>query len=309
MPLTVSSGCQTSVAFVCRQAQGGLRAQAGRWPPAGPASPAACSGSPGPDSRRRPLGDPLRCQTPDVVGADRAPAIAREQVLHRQDIGGALLHQTRAPTQQVTYRALRLRIDKPLRQQSEPQQLRQPGRVGVIIAVLQPTVLHDRRRIGQVHLVACGHQGIDQPVPIVGRLHDQASDRLSIRLQHFQDSLRVIGQALAIDDPVVVAHSIDCALAEGEQARRARYLSRFADEIPKGDLTAIRDATNGAFALGSERFQRQIASMVGRRTWPALRYPHKPALAAGCISHGPSFSCSRRVARKRAPTSRRVRPT
>jgi putative transposase len=74
--------------------------------------------------------------------------------------------------------------------------------------------------------------------------------------------------ALGVGDPVVVPHSIDCALAEGEQARRARYLSRFADEIPERDLTAIRDATNGAFALGSERFQRQIASMVGRRTWP-----------------------------------------
>jgi hypothetical protein len=26
--------------------------------------------------------------------------------------------------------------------------------------------------------------------------------------------------------------------------------------------------TNGGFTLGSERFQRQIATMVGRRTWP-----------------------------------------
>jgi putative transposase len=74
--------------------------------------------------------------------------------------------------------------------------------------------------------------------------------------------------ALGVGDPVVVPHSIYCALAEGEEARRARYLNLFADEIPEGDLTAIRDATNGAFALGSERFQRQIASMVGRRTWP-----------------------------------------
>jgi putative transposase len=74
--------------------------------------------------------------------------------------------------------------------------------------------------------------------------------------------------ALGVGDPVVVPHSIYCALAEGEEARRARYLSLFADEIPEGDLTAIRDATNGGFALGSERFQRQIASMVGRRTWP-----------------------------------------
>jgi putative transposase len=33
-------------------------------------------------------------------------------------------------------------------------------------------------------------------------------------------------------------------------------------------LTALRDATNGGFVLGSQRFQKQIASMVGRRTWP-----------------------------------------
>ncbi len=33
-------------------------------------------------------------------------------------------------------------------------------------------------------------------------------------------------------------------------------------------LTALRDATNGGFVLGSQRFQRQIATMVGRRTWP-----------------------------------------
>ena len=33
-------------------------------------------------------------------------------------------------------------------------------------------------------------------------------------------------------------------------------------------LAALRDATNGGFALGSDRFQRQIAAMVGQRTWP-----------------------------------------
>jgi putative transposase len=73
--------------------------------------------------------------------------------------------------------------------------------------------------------------------------------------------------ALGTADPVVGPHSIYCALAEGEDMRRARYRSLFADEIPEVDLTAIRDATNGGFALGSDRFQRQIAKMVGRRTW------------------------------------------
>jgi len=74
--------------------------------------------------------------------------------------------------------------------------------------------------------------------------------------------------ALAAADPVVAPHPIYLALGEGEEARRARYRDLFADEIPQAELTAIRDATNGGFALGSDRFQRQIASMVGRRTWP-----------------------------------------
>jgi hypothetical protein len=39
-----------------------------------------------------------------------------------------------------------------------------------------------------------------------------------------------------------------------------------------------------------------------------LRYPHKPALAFGRFSRGQCLLCSRRVARKRAPTSRRMRP-
>jgi putative transposase len=57
------------------------------------------------------------------------------------------------------------------------------------------------------------------------------------------------------------------ALAETDDARRTAYRTLFADALPEAVLTAIRDATNGGFALGNERFQRQIALMVGRRTW------------------------------------------
>jgi putative transposase len=30
---------------------------------------------------------------------------------------------------------------------------------------------------------------------------------------------------------------------------------------------AIRESTNSGFGLGSDRFQRQVAAMLGRRTW------------------------------------------
>jgi putative transposase len=32
-------------------------------------------------------------------------------------------------------------------------------------------------------------------------------------------------------------------------------------------LEKLREGTNGGFVIGSERFERQIAAMVGRRTW------------------------------------------
>ncbi len=74
--------------------------------------------------------------------------------------------------------------------------------------------------------------------------------------------------ALGTTDPVIAPHPLYLDLAEGDEARRSRYRNLFAEEIREGELAALRDATNGGFALGSDRFQRQIAAMVGRRTWP-----------------------------------------
>jgi putative transposase len=74
--------------------------------------------------------------------------------------------------------------------------------------------------------------------------------------------------ALGVSDPVVAAHPLYLELGENDDARRARYQGLFADEIPAAAVAALRDATNSGFVLGSERFQRQIAAMVGRRTWP-----------------------------------------
>lgn len=48
---------------------------------------------------------------------------------------------------------------------------------------------------------------------------------------------------------------------------RAAYRDLFATVITQDVLTEIRAAANGGFALGSDRFQREIAAMHGRRTW------------------------------------------
>ena len=66
---------------------------------------------------------------------------------------------------------------------------------------------------------------------------------------------------------VTPATTLHSTLGETEAARQLAYRALFADALPDAMLRAIRDATNGGFALGNERFQRQIAVMVGRRTW------------------------------------------
>ena len=41
-----------------------------------------------------------------------------------------------------------------------------------------------------------------------------------------------------------------------------------AHALPESMLTAISNLTIGCFVSGTERFQRQVALMVGRRSWP-----------------------------------------
>jgi putative transposase len=74
--------------------------------------------------------------------------------------------------------------------------------------------------------------------------------------------------ALGVADPVITPHPLYLDLADADEARRSTYCRFFADALPQDMLTALRDATNGGFVLGSQRFQKQIATMVGRRTWP-----------------------------------------
>lgn len=72
--------------------------------------------------------------------------------------------------------------------------------------------------------------------------------------------------ALGVADPVIAPNPLYLDLADADEGRRSRYRGLFADAIPQDMLTALRDATNGGFVLGSQRFQKQVAKMVGRRT-------------------------------------------
>ena len=61
--------------------------------------------------------------------------------------------------------------------------------------------------------------------------------------------------------------------------RQEAYRELFRYELDPGLVDQIRSATNGGFVLGTERFQKEIAAMLGRRTWRGS--PGRPVKSDG----------------------------
>ncbi|MEY6433587.1 transposase [Thioalkalicoccus limnaeus] len=75
--------------------------------------------------------------------------------------------------------------------------------------------------------------------------------------------------ALGACDPVVTPHPLYRDLGGSDEARLAVYRWLFTDELDIELLQRLRDGTNGGFVIGRPQFERQIAALVGRRTWKA----------------------------------------
>jgi putative transposase len=71
-------------------------------------------------------------------------------------------------------------------------------------------------------------------------------------------------------DPVVTDHAMFAALGATAAERQAAYRALFEEVLDEAWMAELRAATNGGWALGSERFQAQIAAASGRR---AARLP------------------------------------
>lgn len=69
-------------------------------------------------------------------------------------------------------------------------------------------------------------------------------------------------------DSLLTPHPLYEALGPTEAQRRANYRELFRFELDPGMIDEIRSATNGDFALGDERFRRQVESALGRRASP-----------------------------------------
>lgn len=70
------------------------------------------------------------------------------------------------------------------------------------------------------------------------------------------------GKASALLTP----HAQYLALGSTDEARRESYRQLFRGELDPEVVQEIRDATNGNFALGGERFKREIEMVLGRAT-------------------------------------------
>jgi putative transposase len=71
-------------------------------------------------------------------------------------------------------------------------------------------------------------------------------------------------------DPVVTDHALYAALGATVAERQAAYRALFQEALDEAWIGDLRAATNGGWALGSERFKAQIAAAARRR---ATRLP------------------------------------
>jgi putative transposase len=77
--------------------------------------------------------------------------------------------------------------------------------------------------------------------------------------------------AFGARDPLVAPHSRYDALGESPSERRRAYRALLDDGVPNSLLGEIRDATRRGWALGNKRFRDEIATLLARRTQPAIR--------------------------------------
>ena len=74
--------------------------------------------------------------------------------------------------------------------------------------------------------------------------------------------------ALGHSSDIVVPRADYLSLGEDERERRMRYVELFNDALSDRDLARIRDAVNGGFVLGSDRFVGEIEGQLHRRATP-----------------------------------------
>ena len=69
-------------------------------------------------------------------------------------------------------------------------------------------------------------------------------------------------------DRLITPHPAYLSLANDAAGRRSTYLEMFRNALDANELEQIRSAGNAGYALGNERFRKEIALALGRRAGP-----------------------------------------
>jgi putative transposase len=85
--------------------------------------------------------------------------------------------------------------------------------------------------------------------------------------------------AQGAENAFIRPHPLYTGLGRDTGLRQEAYRELFRYQLDPGLVDQIRTATNGGFVLGTKRFQQEIASMLGRRTWRGS--PGRPTKSDG----------------------------
>ena len=72
-------------------------------------------------------------------------------------------------------------------------------------------------------------------------------------------------------DKLITPHALYLSLGKYEESRQAAYMELFKERLSQSEINSIREATNKAWVLGSERFKQKVEKLSGRRATPKAR--------------------------------------
>jgi hypothetical protein len=79
----------------------------------------------------------------------------------------------------------------------------------LIVRVLEPAVMRERRDMRQMDAIAGVHEPVHQPVPIIGGLDGDTCERLPERREGRQDPGQLVAQSLLIHHVIVLVEHHD----------------------------------------------------------------------------------------------------
>lgn len=115
-----------------------------------------------------------------------------------------LLDQMGALTQEIADGSLGFRLYGALGQHPQAEPVCQPPRIGAIISILETVLLLHRRRIGQVQSIACVHEAIDEPGPIIRGVDDHTLNVSIIRGSLLQERSEIVRQPFVVDPLILL---------------------------------------------------------------------------------------------------------